>query len=160
MKRWDHLRYFKPEEFTRPDQMHPHLMYLLDSARADAGVPFVITSSFREDDPRTHGLGEAVDIKCHHPYVRWRILPALLRAGFHRIGIYLRHIHVDIGLEPRFPSNVIWYGEYDETWQDEQKEESKGVHSRSDASAPEESSPPPNARGHQAIDVYGLKEPS
>jgi hypothetical protein len=80
----------------------------LDDARSIAGVPFVLTSAFRAGDPRSHGRGLAVDIRCSDSETRWRILKGVILAGFLRIGIYDRHIHVDI--DESLPQRVAWWG--------------------------------------------------
>ena len=39
---------------------------------------------------------------------RYLVLPSLLASGFHRIGVYDRHFHVDVSR--RLPGRVIWTG--------------------------------------------------
>ena len=78
----------------------------LQAARDLAGVPFVINSAFRSvsweisrKPPRSgrsmHCQGRAVDIKCVDSGSRYRILSALIKAGFKGIGIDNTFIHVD-----------------------------------------------------------------
>ena len=96
------LRFFKPEEFACKcgcgrgyDDMDAGLLRMLDEARALAGIPFSLSSAFRcakhnkavggvADSAHTHGY--AVDIKCTSSHYRFRIISALLEAGFRRIG--------------------------------------------------------------------------
>lgn len=79
-------------------------MERLQTARTIARVPFVLNSAFRSvkhelASGRTgksmHTLGRAVDIKCVDSGTRYRIVEALIAAGFHGIGIDNRFIHVD-----------------------------------------------------------------
>lgn len=111
---WETLRHFRPGEFVAPEYMSYKLLVLLDSAREYAGVPFVINSSFRSvrefTDPQSHFLGYAVDIKAETSYTRWKIVTSCVRAGFERIGIYPRHVHVDV--HPDYPQPVMWLGTY------------------------------------------------
>jgi len=86
------------------------LIRKLDLARTLAGFPFVISSSFRLGDPRSHGDGYAVDLQCEFSRERFVMIQALQAAGFRRIGIYPRHIHVDVD-GSRY-QDVIWYGVY------------------------------------------------
>lgn len=113
---YDFLEWFGANEFTQPLQMDREFLQRLDQARANAGVPFKITSSFREDPDSTHGLGVAVDIalpKDGHCRERWLIIMGAKRAGFSRIGIYDRHIHLDSGDRidsSTYPPECIWWG--------------------------------------------------
>ncbi len=90
------------------DDMSEAFMLRLDEARHQAGVPFVINSGIRcpEHNQRVsssgpdgpdgpHTTGKAVDIRATDSRTRFRILQALIDAGFHRIGIARTFIHVD-----------------------------------------------------------------
>lgn len=114
MSIWDQLKFFSRSEFKNPDAMSPRLLLLLDRARALAEVPFVITDSWRVDDPDEHSaheLGAAVDIQCHNSYLRYRIVASLLEVGFERVGVYDRHIHADIAtISEGFPEPRMWVG--------------------------------------------------
>ncbi len=108
---WQSLKYFRREEFTDPDEMSLDFLYLLNAARGAAGVPFRVSSSYRDDDENSaHMGGVAVDIKCTMSRERMRILAGLLRVGFRRIGIYRNHVHVD--LDRTKEQDVLWYGRY------------------------------------------------
>lgn len=109
---WDHLHYFSPSEFVEPDRMSEELLYRLDSAREIAGMPFHLTSTYRENDPRSHGEGLAADIACSTSRDRFTMIHALLTANFKRIGIYPNHIHVDVSKTR--PLRVFWLGSYPE----------------------------------------------
>lgn len=110
MKNFDGIMHFSPNEFEHPEKMNPVLLKALDEARTIAGVPFVITSSYRADSDTSHGRGNGVDIRCHTSGQRYWIVSALLQAGFNRIGIYDKHIHADCDDIHRAPQNVIWWG--------------------------------------------------
>lgn len=104
-------KYFSESEFTRCvpscslNQLSPALLDRLSAARERAGIPFVITSAYRSREyefskgrngSSSHCLGLAVDIKCSSSFQRYIIVKALMESGFYRIGVYPRHIHVDI----------------------------------------------------------------
>jgi len=117
-------KYFTIDEFRCPCcgkvEIVPLLIELLDAARLRAGIPFYITSGYRcpkhnqaaGGHPRSmHLLGAAADIRVASSVERYRILEALLRVGFRRIGIYPYWIHADIGDYLGIaPTEVIWYG--------------------------------------------------
>ncbi len=86
-----------------------HLITLLELAEKFAGADFVITSAYRDNDKGAHGLGLAVGIRCSSSRPRFRIVTALTRVGFRRIGIYDRHIHADVSLAR--DQEVLWMGE-------------------------------------------------
>jgi zinc D-Ala-D-Ala carboxypeptidase len=115
MSAFEKLVHFKPDEkvdgrlsFPRPEKMNSAFLKKLDEARTKAGVPFIITSSFREDSKTSHGRGTGVDMRCAQSTQRFRILKALLEVGFSRIGVYDKHIHVD--LDDQSPQGVVWWG--------------------------------------------------
>lgn len=110
---------FKPSEFERCNpacaitDMNEDFMDRLQTARTIAGVPFKINSAFRTvEHELTHGRtgksmhcqGRAVDIKCVDSGSRYRIVAALVAAGFHGIGIDNTFIHVDDRVKP----SLIW----------------------------------------------------
>lgn len=89
---------------------------MLDEARALAGIPFSLSSCFPlrqaqqggggvADSAHTHGY--AVDIKCTSSHYRFRIISALLEAGFRRIEAGPTWVHVDN--DPAKPQDVIFY---------------------------------------------------
>lgn len=113
---WSLVEHFREQEFDHPDRIDEILVYLLDRVRQLAAHPIHITSDVRpEDSDSSHADGLAVDISDNadgDPLgSRWRflVLRAAYDAGFHRIGIYDRHIHLDIS-EDR-PEDVCWIGE-------------------------------------------------
>ena len=114
---WNAVRYFTPDEFEHPERMDPKLIMRLDRIRHDAGVPMHITSSYRDGDPLSHGRGLAVDVsdntrgKPTSSRWRFRVLRAALADGCARIGVYDRHIHIDV--DATLPQNVAWWGESD-----------------------------------------------
>jgi len=114
------LRNFNPEEFqccgaTCYDLMSTDLLVKLDIARTIAGVPFYITSSYRDEATNraaggrvnsAHLRGNAVDIACGSSSSRFAILDGLIAAGFNRIGIGSDFIHADV--DEDLVNNVIW----------------------------------------------------
>ena len=118
--------YFKYHEFDSPLQegsgqlMDKGFLYMLNNARHIANIPFEITSGYRieADIERlekegykvsrnsSHLKGYAVDIATPSSQHRFKILSALIEAGFNRIGIANSFIHVDN--DPDKPENVIW----------------------------------------------------
>ena len=114
-------KYFSESEFRKCtpscslQDMNWQLMSKLDLARELAGIPFVINSAFRSEEwERSHGRnatsshckGLAVDIRCRTYSNRWKVLNALLKAGFTRIGIGKTYIHADI--DTTKSQCVIW----------------------------------------------------
>ena len=95
--------------------MNDTFLTMLDISRGEAGVPFRITSGYRcrkhnsEVGGATHSAhvtGYAVDIACSSTAHRYKIVTALLRNGFHRIGVSAHFIHVDC--DPSLPCKVMW----------------------------------------------------
>lgn len=115
-------KYFREYEFRNCvpacslQDMAQDTMKMLDYARQLAGIPFVLTSAYRSRDwdknkGRTgngaHTKGKAVDIRCNTDSNRYRIVNALLAAGFNRIGIGKTYIHADNDYTKT--PNVIWH---------------------------------------------------
>lgn len=107
-------KYFKPNEIVG---LKPELVLKLDQARELAGTPFKITSGFRTPEynasiggasKSAHTLGLGVDIACTDNAKRFKILSALIKVGFKRIGIYTSHIHVDCANTPDYPQEIIF----------------------------------------------------
>ena len=111
----NNLRYFSADEFKYPDKISHDLLYLLDDIRSIARVPIYVTSDYRPTvNTSSHHLGLAVDISDNlegrEPTSRWRIrvLRAALSRNVARIGIYDRHIHIDIS--ETHDQDVAWWG--------------------------------------------------
>jgi uncharacterized protein YcbK (DUF882 family) len=93
--------------------MDEDFMNRLDTARDLAGIAFKITSGYRckEYDDRIHGdgnhpQGKAADIEAPNSVTRWKIIDALIRCGFRRIGIDQQFIHADTCTDR--PQQVMW----------------------------------------------------
>lgn len=101
--------FFSPEEV---DGLDPALVSRLDKARGFAGVPFIITEGLGAGGSHTpnsaHQRGLAVDIRCSSSRNRMKIVASALIAGFRRIGVYDRHVHLDV--DDTLPQDVIWVG--------------------------------------------------
>lgn len=102
------LRYFQPGEFSEPGAMDEDFLVRLDEARHLAGIPFRLSSTYRAGDPRSHGRGKAVDIAATESRDRFHIVRGALLAGFRRIGVYDRHVHLDA--DPSLSPDVMWWG--------------------------------------------------
>ncbi len=89
-------------------ELKPSLRMFLELAEGLSGVQFTITDAVRVGGTGPHGEAQAVDIACVTSTRRHKILKGLRGAGFHRIGIYDRHIHVDRSLTR--PAEVTWLG--------------------------------------------------
>ena len=114
------MKYFLPHEFKMGDEivfdkMDSGLLDMLEDARESAGIPFQITSSYRNAEYNSkiggshnsaHLRGKAVDISCVNSSARGKILNALFKVGFRRIGIARNFIHVDN--DDSLPQNVCW----------------------------------------------------
>ena len=94
--------------------MNKNFLFVLDEAREFAGIPFVINSAYRspnhplsvKNPSSSHIKGLAVDIKATDNATRYKIVEALIRVGFTRIGIADTFIHVDLDFDKR--QNIIW----------------------------------------------------
>ena len=115
------MRHFIIEEFLCPccgrgvEEMSEGLLYMLDTARDIAGIPFIINSGFRctkhnkevgGSPASSHLEGVAVDIKADNSKKRYLIVKALMQAGFHRIGIGKNFVHADI--DPAKTASLMW----------------------------------------------------
>ena len=115
------MKNFKISEFDSPDEigsgslMDKRFLEMLDNAREIAGVSFRITSGYRSKahnkkvggvPQSSHRLGKACDIACTSSRHRFKIVIALIGAGFDRIGIANNFIHVDN--DENKSCDVIW----------------------------------------------------
>lgn len=105
------LKYFSFHEFDSPDlpgsgekYMDREFLEMLDEARHIAQLQFKITSGYRSKthnrkvngvSSSSHLVGRACDIACTNGNKRYKIIAALLEAGFTRIGVAKTFIHVD-----------------------------------------------------------------
>ncbi len=117
-KKWT-AKYFKREEFActccGEVKIDQEMVNMLDYARRIAKTPFSINSGYRcpkhnaevgGKETSSHLKGYAVDIKVTSMRSRFKILSALMDAGFERIGIAKTFIHVDN--DPDKGPEVIW----------------------------------------------------
>jgi hypothetical protein len=103
-------KYFKESEFQACSpkcslqDMRQATMSKFDTAREIAGIPFVINSAYRSpvwdkskgrSGTGAHTLGQAMDIRCNADRNRFRVINALIKAGFTRIGVAKTYIHAD-----------------------------------------------------------------
>jgi hypothetical protein len=122
------LKNFEYEEFdcqwcskhsTGFKNMDRHFLQMLDEARSLAELKFKVLKGFvcygcrgkiNELEHSSHLIGRAAVIQCKHSYKRYRIIAALLEAGFTRIGIHNQYIYVDnddMKADSIFPFQII-----------------------------------------------------
>ncbi|MFA5262130.1 MAG: D-Ala-D-Ala carboxypeptidase family metallohydrolase [Candidatus Omnitrophota bacterium] len=85
------------------NETDPVFVDMLDNARAFSGTPFIINSGYRcplhnqavGSHANNHPSGQAADIRCTEGPARMKIVEALIRAGFRRIGFHNKFIHAD-----------------------------------------------------------------
>lgn len=91
------------------------LLERLELARGIARIPFRVNSCCRCENwnkqegglgDSAHLMGLAADLSARNGNERWRIIDALLRAGFVRIGVGQTFIHADV--DESKPCPVIW----------------------------------------------------
>lgn len=113
-------QFFKEKEFAckcgcGAANMDKDFVSRLDNARRIAGIPFHINSGFRcmkhnanvgGVKESSHVFGFAADIGVSDSPSRYKIVNALLTAGFSRIGVGMSLIHVDS--DPSKEQGVIW----------------------------------------------------
>lgn len=112
MGKWKH---FSDEEAKGLDG---ELMDRLDVARDLCGFPIVITSGARTPEQNaaaggtsesSHMKGLAVDLRAPTgKNEREKMIWALGRAGFQRVGLYDRHFHVDVDTDKA--QEIVWFG--------------------------------------------------
>ena len=98
------------------DKLDKELLIKLEQASDTANMDLTITSGFRPGvEGIDHGIrngphmsGKAADIRCHDSQSRYKILNALFKVGFRRIGIGKIHLHCDVAASPEFPQVVAW----------------------------------------------------
>ena len=115
------MKYFTPEgdpkiDFSKVDK---DALLRLEQAREKAGVPFKITSHYRtpehsvavggfSKDAHTQIPCTAFDIAYSTTYEVYKIVTALLSAGFQRIGINAKNKHIHVDAETSFPTPRLW----------------------------------------------------
>lgn len=107
-------KHFSDDEVANLD---PRLVEMLDHARGYAHIPFIITSGYRTREENeaiggvqnsAHTCGLAVDLRCEGSRTRFRIVCAAVLAGFRRIELADKHVHLDI--DDTKPQDVIFFG--------------------------------------------------
>jgi len=101
--------YFTNDEITG---LAPALVLRLTEARKLAMVPFTITEGLGSGGSHVpnsaHARGLAVDLRAHDSVTRFKVVKALLDAGFTRVGVYDKHVHADV--DDSLPQGVLWVG--------------------------------------------------
>lgn len=130
MIEWEQVRFFKPWEFKESQKLRPQMAYALDKLRESFGRPLIVTSSYR--DPRGNvtvgganrsahllapdGFYSGIDLTTGTAKGRqnrkipgsemWTLYQIAHELGFRRIGIYPRHLHLDMELDLGAPA--LW----------------------------------------------------
>lgn len=113
--------YFTPEtdKAIRFDKVDHDSLAMLEVARGIAGVPFVITSTYRtpdesvtvggnNNDAHTEDPCSAFDIAYMDHTTRALIIYALAKAGFQRIGVNEKNGHIHTDASKKLPSPAFW----------------------------------------------------
>lgn len=99
------------------NNMQPVFLWILQQARTEAQVPFVVTSGSRCEahnrdvggkEYSEHLTGEAADILVRTPFEFFRIVKAALDVGIVRIGIGPGFVHLG-GRYLNTPRGVMWH---------------------------------------------------
>ena len=105
------MTYFTKNEFRNAipscsiEDMDKGFLQRLDIARFHSEVPYIINSAYRSvehekskgrDGTSSHTKGVAVDLKATNARTKFKIVTGLIKAGFTRIFVYDRWIHVDL----------------------------------------------------------------
>jgi len=119
------LKYFSPKTDKKIDWERVNLKAIvaLDKARGDAGVPFKITSHYRSPEKDLALAGfvgahadddcTAFDIACGSNG-KWdsrkafKIVPALIKHGFNRIGLNNKNFHIHCDMSPNRAQDVLF----------------------------------------------------
>lgn len=115
----DLTEHFSKHEFISPDTgecwIDPAFVEMLEQARVQSGIPFVITSGCRTPTynraiggkPNSaHLRGLAADISVQSDQSRYILVRRLLSVGFERIGIGSNFVHVDC--DDSLPAPRMW----------------------------------------------------
>lgn len=93
-----------------PKGLHPELIKLIDSLEVVTGEAVYITSGKRNGTGTSaHNAGLAVDVRAWTGRKRYELIQGALDVGFDRIGVYNRHIHLDIAKDRK--DKTVWIGE-------------------------------------------------
>ena len=120
---WSLYPNFSRHEFDSPDlensgdSMQEVTLDKIQRARTSYGKAIHVTRGYSTINHNNdiggvkdsaHIKGHAVDISMSDSRERFILLMHLLKAGFTRIGVYNKHIHVDD--DPNKDRNVLWVG--------------------------------------------------
>ena len=92
-------------------------MHKLDIIREEVGVPFIVSSGYRDkthpieakkETPGTHAQGIAADIKVTDGRQRFKIVEEAIKMGFSGVGVASSFVHVDIRDLDGNESPVMW----------------------------------------------------
>jgi len=123
---WSKIKYFKQEEFLKPECLRPGMIELLDKLRGRCMFSLIVTSSYRseEHNKAVGGASNSSHLIAPDGYYSgidftgpggimgssqlFTVVHEALLLGFNRIGLYkdMRHVHLDI--EQRLDQDVLW----------------------------------------------------
>lgn len=114
------MKYFTPsgDPAINFDKVDMRSLEMLEAAREDAGITFVITSNYRTPEHSVEVGGSATDAHTEDPctafdvaFSDWtackKIVKALLNAGFSRIFINAKNMHVHCDNSPKLTPDVL-----------------------------------------------------
>lgn len=123
---WAEIKHFKSIEFRSPEKMGYEYMKWLDDLRAEANVPMVVTSSYRDPEYNAKVGGAPDSAHCDIPceatdfgmrprpddpnwnFTRFKIVATAIKKGCVRIGSYANgSLHLD-RTESRRPAPRMW----------------------------------------------------
>ena len=93
------------------------LLGMLEAARSIYGLPMRILSGTRcfahneavgGKPSSAHLTGEAADIYCGTSLNRFKLMKALLSAGFNRIGVSFKGLFIHADVSGTLPQDVLW----------------------------------------------------
>ena len=92
------------------ENLKPEMKAKIKELEAELGRKITITSGARnKKGSSAHNAGLAVDIRAWKGYEKYEIVKAAYKLGFKRIGIYDKHVHLDID-DTKTHQNTIWLG--------------------------------------------------
>jgi len=115
-------KHFSLQEMACPccnnSDIDPGLYEFLETVRTHYGKPMRVTSGKRcavhnikigGSTYSAHLTGQAADIACADSDDKYALVAAAIAAGAEGIGVYTKHVHMDIKTEHR-QNKVLWRG--------------------------------------------------
>ena len=100
----------KTKRYNGVNELKPEMKAKIKDLEAELGHKITVTSGARnKKGSSAHNAGLAIDIRAHKGPEKYEIVKAAYKLGFKRIGIYDRHVHLDID-DTKAHQNTIWLG--------------------------------------------------